>query len=574
MASIVTRVRQDGTRSHHVKYRDGNGHVRWEHVPGDKRAANARRRKVEDELHRSGGRWVPPAPVKVGEYADRWLNDHVKHRVSPRVFENYERTFRLVLKPAYGQLELAALTYSLVERLAEQMLDDGKAHNTVRNNITPIRSMLAHAVKHGLIVSNPATSLEIAQGRRRKVVPPTRDQIARLFEHVRPDAEGPIVVAAATGLRRGELFALRWADVDFEKATISVHATNHAGHITETTKTEAGERFVPLFESARRELAARKARTRYGRPQDFVFGTAIGTATEPGNFVRREYKPALDRAGLPSFRFHDLRHFAVSALIAQGADIKLLQAIAGHSSATVTLDVYGHLMTDRISEAAAHFDALHPPKIDPEGRREGLLRQVERRNGNHARRSEPDQRRRRQPALPGHLRRHTATCGRPPEDDPAHDLVGQPPGSVQEPDATDRQLRQPHYVPSLDSWAAKSFDYGASWTAQTRVSDVSSNPNYEQFDNRQVPFAGDYLYISSVGDFSYGVWTDWRNTRSGTDLREAPEDDDAGSADVYQCRSIVTVPATKKAPATKAVTADQCPHAGGLDQNIYGDKTP
>lgn len=129
-------------------------------------------------------------------------------------------------------------------------------------------------------------------------------------------------------------------------------------------------------------------------------------------------------------------------------------------------------------------------------------------------------------------------------------------------------------VPSLDSWGAKSRDYGASWTERTRVSDLSSNPNYEQFGNRQVPFAGDYLYVSSVGDFSYGVWTDWRNTRQGADPREAPEDEDAGTADVYQCRSVVTIPATKKSPATKAFTGDQCPHAGGLDQNIYGDKTP
>jgi hypothetical protein len=128
-------------------------------------------------------------------------------------------------------------------------------------------------------------------------------------------------------------------------------------------------------------------------------------------------------------------------------------------------------------------------------------------------------------------------------------------------------------VASLDAWGARSSDYGASWTA-ARLSDQSSNPNYEQFGNRQVPFAGDYLYVSSVGEFSYGVWTDWRNTRQGTDLREAPEDEDAATADVYQCRTIETVPATKKTPATKTVSADQCPHAGGLDQNIYGDKTP
>jgi integrase len=99
---------------------------------------------------------------------------------------------------------------------------------------------------------------------------------------------------------------------------------------------------------------------------------------EPGNFVRREFLTAQQRAGLGewkteddgkrrwvgAFRFHDLRHYAVSSLIAQGADIKLLQAIAGHASATVTLDTYGHLMTDQVSEAARLYDPLAaPPKL-------------------------------------------------------------------------------------------------------------------------------------------------------------------------------------------------------------------
>jgi integrase len=160
------------------------------------------------------------------------------------------------------------------------------------------------------------------------------------------------------GLRRGELFALTWADIDFEKRMIRVHATNHRARIEESTKTEAGERFVPLFDSARKVLAARKLRCEYNQPVDFVFGNSVGTAMDPGNFVRREFLPARKKAGLPSFRWHDLRHFAVSALIEQRTDIKLIQAVAGHSSATITPDVYGHLMNERVSEAAILYDPL------------------------------------------------------------------------------------------------------------------------------------------------------------------------------------------------------------------------
>jgi integrase len=105
-------------------------------------------------------------------------------------------------------------------------------------------------------------------------------------------------------------------------------------------------------------LLERKARSCFSQPDDFVFPTIVGTPQDPGNFVRREFRPALKAAGLEGFRWHDLRHYAVSALIAEGADIKLLQSIAGHATASMTLDTYGHLMVERVTEAADRFDPM------------------------------------------------------------------------------------------------------------------------------------------------------------------------------------------------------------------------
>jgi hypothetical protein len=127
-------------------------------------------------------------------------------------------------------------------------------------------------------------------------------------------------------------------------------------------------------------------------------------------------------------------------------------------------------------------------------------------------------------------------------------------------------------VPSLDAYGASSTDRGATWPTKSRVSGVTTNPNYEQFDNRAVPFAGDYLYVSSLGSFAYSVWTDWRNSVQGSDPRESPEDEDATTADVRQCRTLDTFQ-TKKGPVS-AWSGDLCPHAGGIDQNIYGGLSP
>ncbi len=117
---------------------------------------------------------------------------------------------------------------------------------------------------------------------------------------------------------------------------------------------------------------------------------------------------------------------------------------------------------------------------------------------------------------------------------------------------------------SLDAFAASASTATLAWSPAMRLSTVTSNPNWEQFGGRAFPFGGDYLYISSVGAFSYGVWTDWRDVVAGSDPREGG-DSDADAADVKQGRA--QNPDGSFGP-------DTCPYAGGLDQNIYGDTTP
>lgn len=118
--------------------------------------------------------------------------------------------------------------------------------------------------------------------------------------------------------------------------------------------------------------------------------------------------------------------------------------------------------------------------------------------------------------------------------------------------------------PSLDVRKATSTNGGNGWTlTPMNLNAVRSNPNYEQFDNRAVPFAGDYLWITSVGSAAFAAWTDWRDTVAGTDPREPNAID---QADVKQCRTFTA--------STKTWSTDMCPHAGGLDQNIYGAPAP
>jgi integrase len=144
------------------------------------------------------------------------------------------------------------------------------------------------------------------------------------------------------------LLALRWEDVDFAGSAITVRES----------KTAAGERRVPIFGSARKVLLEAKACSRFSRPEDYVFPTVVGTPENPAAWSSLEFYYARRRAKLrETLRFHDLRHYAVSRVIEQGANILLVSRIA-HAKPSVTLDVYSHLFADGIDEAAVRFDPL------------------------------------------------------------------------------------------------------------------------------------------------------------------------------------------------------------------------
>jgi integrase len=172
-------------------------------------------------------------------------------------------------------------------------------------------------------------------------------------------------VALGTGLRLGELRALRWSDVDRERRVIRVERA-YSRRELKRPKTDAGIRSVPLFASvdqALRHLAPRAVeRGRYA-PDELIFATIDGKPLHESNFNRRVWHPALERAGLgdTGYRFHDLRHTCVSRLVASGADVMLVQAVAGHSNPLITLKRYSHLLDARVSEAAERFDPARTP---------------------------------------------------------------------------------------------------------------------------------------------------------------------------------------------------------------------
>lgn len=385
MASIVERTTSKNEKRLYLKFRaidreTGKRRDFWELQPTHaKKAADARKSEVEVALHKSGGLWPADAPMPVESAltlracGERWLERH-QVNLRERVHANYKASLENHVYPSIGDRRMVDMGPADAKELRDAMRRKKLSDDTIRAALVPLRGIVRDWAEDAKR-PDPIAGLRLfgkngGEGRtRRKITPPEAEHITAVVEHARVEARDAILVAAATGLRRGELFGLRWRDIGFDTNEIHVTAYNFGGKVEDGRfKTDAGERDVPLFKSIRRVLLERKARERFSAPDDFVFATSIGTPVDPGNFVKRELRAAVTAANakratdkaaaLPSFRWHDFRHYAVSMLIAQKADILTLARIAGHSDPNVTLKVYGHLMKGALADAAEKFEPL------------------------------------------------------------------------------------------------------------------------------------------------------------------------------------------------------------------------
>src|SRR5205807_7025156 len=188
-------------------------------------------------------------------------------------------------------------------------------------------------------------------------------QVIRLLEAAKGDRlEALYVLAVTTGLRQGELLGLHWDDIDLAGTALRVRHTLHElnGRLwIGEPKTRRARRQVDLPAIA--VVALRNHRERMmieGHPDELVFCDTRGGPLRKSNLVRRSFLPLLKRAGLPTIRFHDLRHTAATLLLAQGVHPKIVQERLGHSQISLTLDTYSHVLPGMGREAASKLDAL------------------------------------------------------------------------------------------------------------------------------------------------------------------------------------------------------------------------
>lgn len=305
-----------------------------------------------------------PDPTTLRDAAERTIDGMRSGAVRARggrpfrgaVVDAYDRALRIHVLPNLGARKLADVRRRDVQRLVDDLARDGLAPSTIRNVLDPLRVVYRNAVRDELVAASPVVGLDLPSGEtpRDRVAAP--DEAAVLLVALpRIDDRALWATALYGGLRRGELRALKWRDVDLGAGVIRVRASmDDAGRVT-LPKTKAGEREAPIFGPLHPILTAYRDDARRD-PDALVFpGSHAAQPFTPSALGRRSAR-AWRAAGLDPITLHEARHSAVSMWIAAGVNLKAASEFAGHASITITLDRYGHLLPSSVDEARRAFD--------------------------------------------------------------------------------------------------------------------------------------------------------------------------------------------------------------------------
>ena len=359
-----------------VRYRDPAGAQRRRSF---RRRVDAERFLTSIEADRLRGTWIDQAiaQTSVGKMAERWYDTTADLRPTTR--KDYRFLLDKQVLPEFGRVAVGAVDALAVRGWLARLGQQGLSASRRRHAFYVLSAILDAAVQANGLARNPLAqnaaerkSIPMPYGRRHEMCFLSAAQVEQLAEAITAPYGTLIRFAAYTGLRAGEIGALRVRHLDLLHGMVRVveSTADVGGHlITGPTKTKV-ERTVRLPRFLRDELSVYLAGRR-AHPDAYVFTAQGEGQLRHNNFYQRHYKPAVRRAGLPErLRFHDLRHTCASLLIAQGAHPRAIMEHLGHSSISITMDRYGHVFPDQMEALAnqldaARFEALDEPLAAP-----------------------------------------------------------------------------------------------------------------------------------------------------------------------------------------------------------------
>jgi integrase len=365
-----------------VDWRDLQGRRHWETQPD--------REKAKDRLAEIlKGENLEPAPVEkrtFEEYGQWWLENVARGAIKASTHQEYTAVLKNHVYPTLGALKFVEIHRPQIRELIAAKKAEGYDQSTIRNIMAPVRGMFFQAIEDGITEKNPASRIGKLNKRdkdkpKKKIDPLTREEVAILLETVTGSAKYsrfyPVLLCACrTGIRQGELVALKGIDVDFRGGFIHVQRNLSRGKIS-TTKNSKNRRvdMSTMLANTLDELLTKRRsealREEMKKPaderrdaativnevmDDWLFQTPVETQLDPSH-LRKAFNKILVDAGLRRVRFHDLRHTFASLLLQNGESLTYVKEQMGHSSIQVTVDIYGHLVPGGNRAAVDKLDA-------------------------------------------------------------------------------------------------------------------------------------------------------------------------------------------------------------------------
>ena len=302
----------------------------------------------------------------VEQWCHEWLWSYKRNSVKQKTFDQYETILRTHIIPDIGDIRLADLKTMHIQRIINKMYDSGLSHRTIEVMKIVMHAALKQAQRNKLVGENVCENVVLPRKQPKRIRVLNEDEQTKLIAALKDNYIGRgLLFALYTGMRRGEVLALKWSDYDKNEKTISitkalsrVRTYNKDGNKTmltvTTPKTDTSIRTVPLIDKAVELLAEHKRKQErymelvgdYYTDNDLIFSSSRGDYLDPGNFNRKLNK-TVKKIGIPRISPHVLRHsFATRGLEAE-VSLKAMQELLGHSSITVTGDIYTHILKEQ-----------------------------------------------------------------------------------------------------------------------------------------------------------------------------------------------------------------------------------
>jgi integrase len=373
-------LQRRGERSWRLKYdigsdAAGDRQTRYVTLKGSKAEAQKEAAKVLAAV--ATGTHVDPSTETVTAFVERWLADWADDNVSNKTWVRYAQLLRKHLCARFGLVPIQKLRPADLQALYAATARAGLADRTRLHLHRVIHTMLKHAVQWGVVARNVAGLVDAPRVKGKEIEILSPAQVSIVLQALRGKPAYPIAaLALGSGLRRSELLALRWSDVDLDGGSLrveqSLEQTKRGGLVFKAPKTRHGRRTVTL---ARSTIAVLREHRKVQQEHRLFFGLgkasndALVFTSEDGSpylpsTLTLQWKRAMRAFGL-NVTLHSLRHAHASALIAAGLDVLTVSRRLGHGSPAITLGVYGHLFKHDDRAAAIMEAALNGQPQSP-----------------------------------------------------------------------------------------------------------------------------------------------------------------------------------------------------------------